>query len=129
MDQLVQLESYLYDPPPYLFMISYLLKPVKDDDIEGGTLYNLIPIENPEMEEDLSHIQTTYSRRASDETKVRVWIEGKERIPLKVLLRKSDDFGRFSLGKGDKDVINKGLLVIVLEPIDPDDRIFMEPIK
>jgi hypothetical protein len=66
---------------------------------------------------------------ASGMQRVNVWIEGKERVPLKVLLRKSDDFGRFSLGKGDASVINKHLLVIVLEPVDPDDRIFMEPIK
>lgn len=112
-------------------MITYLLKPVKDT--EGGgkdTLYKLIPIEEDlSIEETHSKIQPSSSESATDKSKVRVFIEGKERNPLKVLLRKSDNFGRFSLGKGDKSVTNKKLLVIVLEPLDPDDRIFLEPIK
>jgi hypothetical protein len=110
---------------------AYLLKPVKDT--QGGekdTLYKLIQVEDDlTMEETHSKIQSTSSESATDKSKVRVFIEGKERIPLKVLLRKSDDFGRFSLGKGDKSVTSKSLLVIVLEPLDPEDRIFLEPIK
>jgi hypothetical protein len=112
-------------------MTSYLLKSVKDT--EGGgkdTLYKLIQVEDDLMiDETHSKIQATSSESATDKSKVRVFVEGKERIPLKVLLRKSDDFGRFSLGKGDKSVTSKSLLVIVLEPLDPDDRIFLEPIK
>jgi hypothetical protein len=110
-------------------MREYLLRSVEN--VEGGedTLYKLIPIEGEGTIGEAPSIQSPASENASDKSKVKVLIEGKERIPLKVLLRKSDDFGRFSLGKGDKSVIRKSLLVIVLEPVDPDDRIFMEPIK
>lgn len=112
-------------------MPAYLLKPVKS--AEGGgkdTLYKLIQIENDQTIEETNYkIQSISSESVTEKSKVKVLIEGKERFPLKVILRKSDDFGRFSLGKSDKDVINKNLLVIVLEPIDPDDRIFMESIK
>ncbi|OPY52855.1 MAG: hypothetical protein A4E48_00987 [Methanosaeta sp. PtaU1.Bin060] len=110
---------------------SYLLEPVEDIQGTGeNSLYRLVQIENDqEREVDSSHVQFQSAERADEGAKVRILIEGKERVPLKVLLRKSDDFGRFSLGKGDKSVTNRNLLVIVLEPIDPDDRIFMEPIK
>jgi len=90
--------------------------------------YKLVPVmDNDSVDEAPSKTQITVSKRAMDEPDVRVLIDGKERTPMKILLRKSDAFGRFSLGKGDESVINKKLLVIVLEPVDPDDRMFMEP--
>jgi hypothetical protein len=112
-------------------MSAYLLKPVKDAESGGkDTLYKLIQVEDDlTIEGTHSKIESAASESATDKSKVRVFIEGRERIPLKVLLRKSDDFGRFSLGKGDKSVTSRTLLVIVLEPLDPDDRIFLEPIK
>mgnify|MGYP006878984053 CR=1 FL=1 len=92
--------------------------------------YRCVPfMEGHVIEEPLSQIQTTPSENAIDKTKVRVVIEGDERVPLKVLRRTSDGYGRFSLGKGDECVTNKDLLVIVLEPRDPNDRIFMEPTR
>jgi hypothetical protein len=57
---------------------------------------------------------------------VKVSIEGRNRKPLKVLVRKSDEYGRFTLSKNDPEVTNRRLLIVVLEPKDPDDRIFME---
>ena len=110
---------------------TYLLKPVKDaEGSEKETLYKLIQVmDDLTVEESQSKVQSALSENGANKTKVRVFVEGKERIPLKVLRRKSDPFGRFTLGKGDKDVISKEPLVIVLEQIDPDDRIFMEPTR
>jgi hypothetical protein len=111
-------------------MPAYLLKPVKNVGDGGNeTLYKLIQVEDDLIKEGHQKIQPSLSEKTVDKQKVSVLIEGKERTPLKVLLRKSDDFGRFSLGKGDDRVRGKNLLIIVLEPIDPNDRIFMEPIK
>ena len=108
-------------------MREYVFRPVTKGD-EKNTLYRLITAEGDHTIDEAPSLSPA-SESAEDTSKVKVLIEGKERVPLKVLLSKSDNFGRFTLGKGDESVIRKKLLVIVLEPVDPDDRIFMEPIK
>lgn len=124
---MVSLETFIIRFILVLYM--ELTLQIKDDNGKEIS-YRCVPVmDGHVIEEPLSQIQTTPSENAKDETKVSVVIEGHERVPLKVLRRTSDEYGRFSLGKGDKSVTNKDLLVVVLEPRDPNDRIFIEPTR
>ena len=54
---------------------------------------------------------------------VEVKIEGRDRDPIKAVLKYSDPIGRVTLGKRFG---KKKLLILAFEMLDPDDRIFIE---